>query len=380
MATEKLRTLFALFDVDGSGYLEREECKKILTRSAPGLSPLAAPNADAFIAEFDTSGDGKIDLEEFCSALGGALNDEVEVLLKGHTVKITVVSLTGSRAEHTLTANGTVRTLMESINDKTGVPLSQLRLFCEVPVGLDDAFGGQQLSYAGLPGYTLENEWPEAIKQRPFVHLHSSASLASLMSVGSSSSKRANACSRVVEEGLICWEFVSLRPVRPRAIPDDEKISRSSMKRVQAELQEFVTVCPERLLAAPINEEDLGRWKVTVMGPPATPYAKGTFAAILTLPEKYPFAPPLFHFTTKLYHCNVDEEGVVHLPLLLGPRHEGGDWSPGHTITTVIDAVYAMMSTPMPEYAARPEIAEQLGGDRSAHDATAAEWTDKFAT
>ena len=375
----KLEALFALFDEDGSGYIELDECKAVLMRSGPGMSPFTGDDADSFLAEFDTSGDGKISLEEFCASLGGSAESTVGDLLEGFSVKITVMSLTGGEDVHLLTANDTVTTLVESINDRTGIPPNQIRLFCEVPVGLDDSFSGNHISYAALPGYKPDGEWPEAIKRRPLVLLHSSASIASLMNVGLTSEKRANACSRIVAEGLVCWQLLSLRPMRPRDIPEDEKIGRSSTKRLQAELRNFTTVDSERISAAPMSEDNLGRWNVTIKPPPSTPYANGTFSATLVFPGKYPFEPPLFRFTTKIYHVNVDEDGVVYLPLLLGTTDEGGEWSPGHKASTVIDAVYGMMSTPVPECMARPEVAEQLKGDRSAHDATAAEWTDKFA-
>jgi len=54
--------------VDGSGTLDREELKAILTRGATGMGHL---DADGFISMFDTDQDGKISIEELVAACTG---------------------------------------------------------------------------------------------------------------------------------------------------------------------------------------------------------------------------------------------------------------------------------------------------------------------
>ena len=315
---------------------------------------------------------------------------EIEELLNGKEVNVILTSLTMNSFNVTLTRNDTGKTLLDGINDRTGQPVDQMRLFCEVPVGLEGAFGACQFTHKALSAaYT--GSMPEAIKMRPLVLLDSSTTLASLVSVGLTRAKRAAACSQVVRGGLKCWYVSVFRKARPDDIPDDviDKCGSSTQKRLlkewkdmkAAERDNFKLVDPERISAEPKGEErpDIARWTVMIMGPPDTPYAKGKFCATLVFPSNYPFAPPLFRFTTKVYHCNVNVDGVVYLPLLIGKTDEGGEWSPGHVVPAVLNAVYTMMSTPEPGCAARFDIVEQLIEDKSAHDATAAEWTDKFA-
>ncbi|XP_031417011.1 parvalbumin-like EF-hand-containing protein [Clupea harengus] len=64
---ESIRSTFKMLDKDGSGYIEWNEMKYILS-SAPNtvpLVPLSDEEAEALIQVADTDGDGRIDFKEF---------------------------------------------------------------------------------------------------------------------------------------------------------------------------------------------------------------------------------------------------------------------------------------------------------------------------
>lgn len=44
---------------------------------------------------------------------------------------------------------------------------------------------------------------------------------------------------------------------------------------------------------AEIESEDIFKWKVTILGPPQSPYAGGKFVIKMDFPEQYPFKPPI---------------------------------------------------------------------------------------
>ena len=47
-------------------------------------------------------------------------------------------------------------------------------------------------------------------------------------------------------------------------------------------------------------------------------------------------------YRTKIYHCNVGDDGAVHLALLQE------QWSPAMTVSKVLQSLYEMLQTPRP--------------------------------
>ena len=62
---DRLRTLFNLFDRDGSGTLDAEELLEILTRGSDGLS---LADAKEIVDSFDENKDGVLSVDEFVKA------------------------------------------------------------------------------------------------------------------------------------------------------------------------------------------------------------------------------------------------------------------------------------------------------------------------
>lgn len=63
-----------------------------------------------------------------------------------------------------------------------------------------------------------------------------------------------------------------------------------------------------------INAETIGdsltNLKGSFSGPPGTPYEGGTYEVAITIPNEYPFKPPVMKFTTKIWHPNVSSQTV----------------------------------------------------------------------
>merc|ERR1712093_574024 len=111
----------------------------------------------------------------------------------------------------------------------------------------------------------------------------------------------------------------------------------------------------------------------TIMGPADSPYQGGVFFLDIQFPSDYPFKPPKVAFTTKIYHCNVNSNGAICLDILKD------QWSPALTISKVLLSVSSLLTDPNPQDPLVPEIAQIYKSDRAKYEATAKEWTRKYA-
>ncbi|KAJ4145099.1 hypothetical protein LMH87_003959 [Akanthomyces muscarius] len=129
---------------------------------------------------------------------------------------------------------------------------------------------------------------------------------------------------------------------------------------------------PSSCSAGPVGE-DLFHWQATIMGPSDSPYSGGVFFLAIHFPTDYPFKPPKVNFTTRIYHPNINSNGSICLDILRD------QWSPALTISKVLLSICSMLTDPNPDDPLVPEIAHVYKTDRPRYEATAREWTRKYA-
>lgn len=101
------------------------------------------------------------------------------------------------------------------------------------------------------------------------------------------------------------------------------------------------------------DESNIYEWIVAIFGPPSTIYAGGYFKALIKFPGDYPFSPPTFRFTTKMWHPNIYENGEVCISILHPPTNtiQGGElpqerWNPTQSVRTVIMSIISLLNEP----------------------------------
>ena len=88
------------------------------------------------------------------------------------------------------------------------------------------------------------------------------------------------------------------------------------------------------------------------VGPQDTLWNEQMYEGKITYPTNYPFSPPEVKFTTKMFHPNIYESGIVCISIL----HEGVDstgyenddmrWTPAQNIQTIMRSIQLLFHEP----------------------------------
>jgi len=116
--------------------------------------------------------------------------------------------------------------------------------------------------------------------------------------------------------------------------------------------------------------DQLNSWTV---GPDDSPFSGGVFFLNIHFPTDYPFKPPKCNFTTRIYHPNINSNGSICVDILKD------QWSPALTISKVLLSISSLMTEANPDDPLVPEIAHIYKSDKAKYEATAREWTRKYA-
>uniref|UniRef100_H2ZEX8 Ubiquitin-conjugating enzyme E2 G1 n=2 Tax=Ciona savignyi TaxID=51511 RepID=H2ZEX8_CIOSA len=120
-----------------------------------------------------------------------------------------------------------------------------------------------------------------------------------------------------------------------------------------------------------VDENNIYKWEVLIIGPVDSLYEGGYFKAHLTFPEEYPQRPPKLKFISEMWHPNVGKDGFVCISIL----HEPGDdkfgyekaaerWLPVHTVETIMVSTISMLCDPNDESPANVDAAKQFREDK----------------
>merc|ERR1712080_245891 len=155
--------------------------------------------------------------------------------------------------------------------------------------------------------------------------------------------------------------------------PKMSKALTTSAKRIQKELGGISLDPPPNCSAGP-KGDNLFEWVSTILGPPGSVYEGGVFFLDIHFSPEYPFKPPKVAFRTRIYHCNINSQGVICLDILKD------NWSPALTISKVLLSICSLLTDPNPDDPLVPERAKLYKTNRKQHDRIARLWTKRYAT
>ncbi|XP_075902969.1 ubiquitin-conjugating enzyme E2 E1 isoform X1 [Nelusetta ayraudi] len=121
------------------------------------------------------------------------------------------------------------------------------------------------------------------------------------------------------------------------------KLLSTSAKRIQKELADITLDPPPNCSAGP-KGDNIYEWRSTILGPPGSVYEGGVFFLDIAFTPDYPFKPPKVTFRTRIYHCNINSQGVICLDILKD------NWSPALTISKVLLSICSLLTDCNPEF------------------------------
>ncbi|EDV21020.1 Ubiquitin-conjugating enzyme E2 R2 [Trichoplax sp. H2] len=126
-----------------------------------------------------------------------------------------------------------------------------------------------------------------------------------------------------------------------------------ALRALAQELNKLTNEPLEGCVVGLVDESNLFDWDVAIFGPPDTLYEGGYFKARLIFPNDYPYSPPQFRFTTKLWHPNVYESGELCISILHPPVDDpfSGElpserWNPTQNVRTILLSVISLLNEP----------------------------------
>ncbi|EQC39945.1 hypothetical protein SDRG_02601 [Saprolegnia diclina VS20] len=147
--------------------------------------------------------------------------------------------------------------------------------------------------------------------------------------------------------------------------------------RMRKELEMLETDPPHGICAWSVDDK-LDDLQAQIQGPEGTPYENGVFLLEIKVPERYPFEPPKVHFTTPIFHPNIDNGGRICLDTLkMQPK---GSWMPSVNLSTLLTTIRLLMAEPNPDDGLMPEITDLFKQNHELFVTKAKEMTAQHAT
>lgn len=149
----------------------------------------------------------------------------------------------------------------------------------------------------------------------------------------------------------------------------------------------FEALCKEpcEYFSCGLIDEDLFKWRCTIIGPAGSNYEGGMFPAELVFDERFPNYPPKMRFLCPMWHPNIDaNSGAVCISILHEPgpdkyEYESAQerWLPIHTVESIVVSVVSMLLDPTGMSPLNVEAARDLREDRAGYEKKVRRYTER---
>uniref|UniRef100_A0A183UYY5 E2 ubiquitin-conjugating enzyme n=1 Tax=Toxocara canis TaxID=6265 RepID=A0A183UYY5_TOXCA len=149
-----------------------------------------------------------------------------------------------------------------------------------------------------------------------------------------------------------------------------------AFSRVQRECKEIITSkeLSETGVMIEVHNESLTKIRGKIKGPPDSPYEHGTYSLDITIPDEYPFQPPVCKFITRIWHPNISSQtGTICLDILKE------QWAASLTLRTVLLSIQALLTLPEPNDPQDAVVAKQFLDSPALFNRTAKFWAQHYA-
>ena len=129
------------------------------------------------------------------------------------------------------------------------------------------------------------------------------------------------------------------------------------------------------------NDDDIFNWRITVLGPPNTPYQRGIFNILMHFPDNYPNSPPEIRFKTPIYHLNVNPRSIQNNIIHLGNICINilNFWKPEYKIKDVLVSIYALFYMVNPDSPYGLDRRNEYINNRALYEEKVKYFTRKYA-
>lgn len=129
--------------------------------------------------------------------------------------------------------------------------------------------------------------------------------------------------------------------------------SSAAVKVLSLELRALTKEPVEGFQVSLPDDSNFFEWNIVIFGPPKTLYEGGYFKAHMSFPPNYPYSPPTFRFSSKMWHPNIYETGDVCISILHPPVDDpqSGElpserWNPTQSVRTILLSVISLLNEP----------------------------------